>query len=243
MQREMQDKLPAYRRLHGLIHDQIRSGELKPGSAVASERDLVRTHGVSLMTARHALEQLEQDGLVERRQGAGTFVAPPKLHFNRLDSFTEQMAIRNLSAQSRVLCARLVAGQNEILARLSLPIGGKLVKIERLRLAGGEPFALEACYLPTKRFSGLLQTPLGKRSLYITLERDYGVQLGYADDEVDATASDARTSALLKVPGGEPVLRIRQVLYSTAGEAIAYSFGLYRSDRYSVLVRQFRKGQ
>jgi GntR family transcriptional regulator len=243
MQRETQDRVPAYRRIHDLIQNQIESGELKPGNAVASERDLARTHGVSLMTARHALEQLEQDGLVERRQGAGTFVAPPKIHFNRLASFTEQMAIRNLSARSRVLCARLVAGEHEMLARLSLPTGGKLVKIERLRLAGGEPFALEACYLPAERFPGLLQTPLGKRSLYMTLEQDYGVQLGYADDEVDATAPDARTSALLKVPGGAPVLRIRQVLYSSAGEAIVYSRALYRSDRYSVLLRRFRKGQ
>jgi GntR family transcriptional regulator len=130
-----------------------------------------------------------------------------------------------------------------MLARLSLPTGGKLVKIERLRLAGGEPFALEACYRPAERFSGLLQTPLGTRSLYMTLERDYGVQIGYADDEVDATATDARTSALLKVPGGAPVLRIRQTLYSMTGEAIVYSLALYRSDRYSVLVRRFRRGQ
>jgi len=243
MQRETQDKLPAYRRLHGWVHDQIILGELKPGDAVASERELARTHGVSLMTARHALEQLEQDGLVERRPGAGTFVALPKIHFNRLASFTEQMAIRNLSARSRVLHARIVAGEHEMLARLSLPTGGKLVKIERLRLAGGEPFALEACYLPAERFSGLLQTPLGTRSLYMTLERDYGVQIGYADDEVDATATDARTSALLKVPGGAPVLRIRQTLYSMTGEAIVYSLALYRSDRYSVLVRRFRRGQ
>jgi GntR family transcriptional regulator len=240
MQPVTPDRLPAYRRLHDLIHEQIKSGELKPGDTITSERDLARIHGVSPMTARHALEELELEGLVERRRGSGTFVAPPKIQFNKLVGFTEQMAGRGISAQSRVLCARIVPGNDEILARLALPIDGKLVKLERLRHVGGEPFALEVCYLPAEQFSGLLQTPLERRSLFTTLEQDYGLQLTYADEDVDATAVDARTSKLLNVPGGAPVLRIRQVLYSAAGGAIAYSMALYRSDRYSLLVRRYR---
>jgi GntR family transcriptional regulator len=79
-----------------------------------------------------------------------------------------------------------------------------------------------------------------RSSLFMTLEQDYGVQLSYADEEVDATGADLRTSKLLNVPPGAPVLRIRQVLYSAAGRAIAYSLALYRSDRHSLLVRRFR---
>ena len=83
---------PAYRKIQNAIRRRIDSGQLKPGNAVPSERELARIHGVSLMTARHALTELARDGLVERRHGAGTFVAPPKVHFNKLLGYTEQMA-------------------------------------------------------------------------------------------------------------------------------------------------------
>src|SRR5437016_6764502 len=94
---------PAYRKIQGAILKRIEAGQLKPGDSVSSERELAKIHGVSLMTARHALAALEREGLVERRRGAGTFVAPPKIHFNKLMSFTEQMASRGLSACSRIL--------------------------------------------------------------------------------------------------------------------------------------------
>ena len=69
---------PAYKRIQGAILKRIQTGQLKPGDSVDSERELAKIHRVSLMTARHALAGLEREGLVERRRGAGTFVAPPK---------------------------------------------------------------------------------------------------------------------------------------------------------------------
>ena len=85
---------PAYKRIRSVIWKRIEAGELKPGDMVDSERALARTHRVSLMTARHALADLAREGVVERRHGAGTFVATPKIHFNKLMSYTEQMASR-----------------------------------------------------------------------------------------------------------------------------------------------------
>src|SRR5215510_11061201 len=99
---------PVYKRIQNAIRTRIESLELQPGTAVASERELARLHKVSLMTARHALAGLEREGLVERRRGSGTFVAPPKIHFNKLMSFTEQMASRGLAGYSRILSASLV---------------------------------------------------------------------------------------------------------------------------------------
>src|SRR6516164_660564 len=94
---------PAYQRIQGTIRERIEKGHLKPGDAVDSERELAKIHRVSLMTARHALAELQREGLVERRRGAGTFVAPPKIHFNKLTSLSEEMASRGLSARSRLL--------------------------------------------------------------------------------------------------------------------------------------------
>ena len=139
--------VPAYQRIQSAIRKRIDSGQLQPGDAVASERDLAKIHQVSLMTARHALASLEHDGVVERRRGIGTFVAAPKIHFNKLMSYTEQMASRSLTAASKILFAKIVDDEPEVAARLSLPPTSGVIKLERLRHAAGEPFALETCHL------------------------------------------------------------------------------------------------
>src|SRR6201997_5111288 len=100
--------LPAYQRIQLAIRRRIDAGHLRPGDPVSSERDLAKLHQVSLMTARHALATLEQEGLVERRRGIGTFVAAPKIHFNKLMGYTEQMAARGFKAASRVLSLKTV---------------------------------------------------------------------------------------------------------------------------------------
>jgi len=231
---------PAYRRIHGVIRERIEKGDLRPGDTVDSERELARHHGVSLMTARHALGELEREGLVERRRGAGTFVAPPKIQFNRLTSFTEQMATRDLSPQSKVLSSRVTLSEPDIAARLSLPPTAPLLAIERLRQAAGEPFALESCYFCATQFGTLGRAPLERQSLFSLLQREYGAELAYADENIDATVADPRLARLLSVPRGSPLLRIRQVIFSNTGQAITYVLGMYRSDRHTVTIRRTR---
>ncbi|HTC92536.1 MAG TPA: GntR family transcriptional regulator [Terriglobales bacterium] len=231
---------PAYQRIQGTIRERIESGQLKPGDAVDSERELAKIHHVSLMTARHALAELQREGLVERRRGAGTFVAPPKIHFNKLTSLSEEMASRGLSARSRVLSSSVVDNANDIAARLALPATSRLLMVERLRQAANEPFALETCYLPAEQFVDMARVPLERGSLFAVLEHDHRLVLAYADEEIDATAADPRTAELLGVTRGAPLLRIRQVIYSTQGKAILYVLGLYRSDRHTLRIRRFR---
>jgi GntR family transcriptional regulator len=232
--------VPAYRRIQGAIRRVIEAGELKPGDAVASERELARFHNVSLMTARHALVSLEREGVVERRRSVGTFVAAPKIHFNKLMSYTEQMGSRRLRPVSKILFAKIIENEEEATARLSLPPKSRVLKLERLRQAAGEPFALETCYLSAAQFSGLPSAQLQTGSLFSILERDYGIELGYSDEEVDATIADPRTADLLEVSKPEPLLRIRQVIYSTKGIVILYVLGLYRSDRHNLVIRRYR---
>jgi len=155
-------------------------------------------------------------------------------------SYTEQMAARSLTAASRILYAKTIDNEPDPAARLSLAPTKSLIKLERLRHAADEPFALETCYLSADDFPGLLEAPLSRDSLFATLERNYDVRLGYADEEIDATAADPRTAELLNVPRRDPLLRIRQVIYSTRGKAIIYVLGIYRSDRHNFVIRRFR---
>jgi len=231
---------PAYKLIQNAIRKSIESSELRAGDTVASERELARIHKVSLMTARHALACLEREGIVERRRGAGTFVSAPKIHFNKLMSYTEQMSSRGLAPRTRVLVAKIIEHEPEIMARLGLAATSSLVKIERLRLTGEEPFALEAGYLPARDFPGLVDVPLHRVSLFATLEHDYGVELAYADEEVDATPAEGTVAELLQVPAGHPALRIRQVIYSTKGKATIYGVGYYHSERHRLFIRRFR---
>jgi GntR family transcriptional regulator len=233
-------RLPAYKKIQGEIRDRIASAALKPGDSVASERELAKTHKVSLMTARHALAGLEHEGIVERRLGAGTFVAVPKIHFNKLMSYTEQMSSRGLAPRSRVMVAKVVAAEPEVAARLGLPESTRVVKVQRLRLTGEEPFALETCYLPAADFPDLASSPLARNSLFAILEHDYATKLAYADEEVDATSADASIAELLNVPKGASVLRIRQMIFSTKGKITIYGIGFYRSERHTLFIRRFR---
>jgi GntR family transcriptional regulator len=232
--------MPAYQKIQATIVKLIDNGQLKPGDAVDSERELAKIHQVSLMTARHALTALEREGLVHRRRGAGTFVAPPKIHFNKLTSFTEQMASRSLAACSKVLSFGVVDNEQEVAARLALSAHARLLKVERLRLAADEPFAVETCYLPADQFAGLTRSSVTRGSLFSIVEGSYGIQIAYADEEMDATAAAPATANLLKVARDAPLLRIRQLIYSTKGIATLYVLGLYRSDRHTLLVRRFR---
>src|SRR5258708_5880697 len=192
------------------------------------------------MTARHALSTLEKEGIVQRRRGAGTFVSPPKIHFNKLMSFTEQMSGRNLPAHSKVLHFASSEGEDEVAAKLALSSGSRLLKIERLRLGADEAFALETCYLPAAEFPGLTRSKLERSSLFSLLQHEYGIPLSYADEEIDATSADAKTAQWLRVGKGMPLLRIRQLLYSTKAKPVVYVVGYYPSDRHSLLVRRYR---
>lgn len=231
---------PAYKRIQSAIRQRIDSGELKPGDVVDSERELARIHGVSLMTARHALADLAQEGIVERRHGAGTFVAPPQIHFNKLLSYTEQMASLGLTTHSKIVSSAIVIREHEIAARLGLSPTCRLIKIERVRSAGDEPVALEVCYLSAEEYATILDMPLERTSLFGALERECGVELAYADEEIDATHADHRIARLLNIPSGSPLLRIRQLIFSTKGRATVYVTGLYRSGRHTLRIRRFR---
>jgi GntR family transcriptional regulator len=240
MQQTRRNGVPAYKRIQAAILKRLELGLLRPGDLVHSERELAKIHKVSLMTARHALAGLEREGMVVRRRGSGTFVAPPKIHFNKLMSYTEQMSSRGLPVSSKLISLGMIDTEQEIAARLALPAASRLIRLERLRLGGDEPFAIETCYLSADDFGGLTESALDRVSLFSILEHDYGLEIAHADEEVDATIADPHTARLLSIPQSSPVLRIRQVIYSTKGKAAIYVLGLYRSDRHTLLIRRFR---
>ena len=231
---------PAYKRIQGAIRQRIDTGQLKPGNIVPSERELARIHRVSPMTARQALSELARDGIVERRHGAGTFVAPPRVHFNKLLGYTEQMASLGLTARSRIVASTIVNREPEIAARLGLAPTAPVARLERVRLAESDPVALEVSYWSVEEYPDLHRNTLEGKPLFVALERDCCVSLAYADEEIDATDADQRMADLLGISKGTPLLRIRQLIFSTTGKATVYVTGFYRSGRHTLRIRRFR---
>ena len=231
---------PAYKQIQKAIRQRIDSGKLKPGNSVPSERELARLHKVSLMTARHARSEMARDGIVERRHGAGTFVAGPRVQFNKLLSYTEHMVSLGLTTNSRVVTREMATREQEIAARLGLAPTARLGKVERVRLAGNESVALETCYWSADEYPNLVDAPLERVSLFGVMEREFGVELAYSDEEIDATDADLRLADLLAITCGSPLLRIRQLIFSTKSRATVYVVGFYRSGRHTLRVRRFR---
>jgi GntR family transcriptional regulator len=97
--------------------------------------------------------------------------------------------------------------------------------------------------MSAESFPGLNRAALERGSLFMILENEFGVELAYADEEIDATAADARMAKLFSLPKGAPLLRVRQVIYSGKGSPIIYMLGLYRSDRHNLTIRRYRSKQ
>jgi GntR family transcriptional regulator len=165
-------QVPAYRNICELLLRRIKTGELRHGDAVSSERDLAAEFGVSLMTARHALQVLTAEGILIRRPNVGTYVAPAKIHFNKLASFTEEMSARGYKPQSRVLSATLTEENDEVSSKLGLPANSSLIRLQRLRMTENEPYSIETCYFSARRYDGILAQDFEKRSLFSIISED-----------------------------------------------------------------------
>jgi GntR family transcriptional regulator len=234
--------LPLYYRIKRDLLAAIEEGTLKAGDRVPSERELTERYGVSRMTARHALGTLEQEGFLQRVQGKGTFVAPPKLEqpLVGLNSFTEDMRMRGLLPSTQVRSVTVEPAGERLGALLGLPAAEPAYRIERLRLANGEPMALETVYLSARLVPGLPDLDL-TRSLYALLEERWGIRLAGAMQSLEAVLAGPEEAEVLHVLPGAPLLALTRISKNRAGDPIEYTRSLYRADRYRFTVSLTRK--
>lgn len=208
--------------------------ELEPGQPVPSERELTARFGVARMTVRQAVDALVVEGLLERVQGRGTFVAKPKIDLQvRLTGYTEEMRRRGMQPSSRTLSAEVEPADDVVAQALEMAPGEPVIHLHRQRLADGEPMAVGHVWLAERLAPGLLETGV-PNSLYAEL-RARGVDLDWGEDAVDAVSVSAADAELLGVAPGAPGLRIVRRAFAD-DTAVEYSRTLYRADRYSLWV-------
>ena len=218
--------------LRSILQDLVEK-TLAPHAAIPPERKLMAKYGVSRSTVREAIRQLVEEGLLYRIQGKGTFVAGERVQSDlHLASFTEDMRRRGLVPATLLLSTSLIEAPLDVRAALGLGAGARVQVVERLRLAGGTPMALERGYYPADLLPNLGEQDL-TRSLYATFATEYGLRIDNAEQAVWADAAGPDTAETLGVTAGAPLIVFRRT--SSAGSAaIEYVTSWYRGDRYQI---------
>ncbi|MFD8815471.1 GntR family transcriptional regulator [Streptomyces sp. NPDC059627] len=229
-------RVPKYYRLKKQLLDMTQ--RLSPGTPVPAERVLAAEFDASRTTVRQALQELAAEGRLNRVQGKGTFVAMPKvsqpLH---LTSYTESMRAQGLEPSSRLLDIGYVAADSALAELLDIPVGGRVLRIERLRLADGEPMAIETAHLSAVRFPALRRSLAGCTSLYAALAEVYDVRLAEAEETIETSLAAPHEACLLGTNVGLPLLMLSRHSTDTCGRPVEWVRSVYRGDRYKFVAR------
>jgi GntR family transcriptional regulator len=207
--------------------------ELGPDVAIPSERELMTTYDVSRATVRKAIDNLVAGGLLHRIQGKGTFVARPRVESRlHLASFSQDMLRRGLTPSTRLLRVDEERPPAQVAKGLRLGARGTAWRIDRIRLADGQPMALEQGWYPTSLLPGLDAEDLSG-SLYTLFDVRYGLAIDAAEQTLWGEAAEGAVARRLDAPVHTPLLVFRRVS-SAAERPLEHVVSRYRGDRYQV---------
>jgi GntR family transcriptional regulator len=226
--------LPLYHQLFELLHHEIASGKWKPGDMIPPESELVKRYQVSRITVRKVLDLLVREGLIVRERGRGTHVAQPRLEhgLSRIVSFTDDMRQRGFQASTRVLFSGLMPASESIARELSIAEGTELARLDRLRLADGQPMCVEQSYLVHKYLPGILDHDFAARSLREVKVGEYGIRWSRARQTIQAITASTELAQVLSIKRNAALLYIERVSYSQDDVPVEFLKVYYRADRY-----------
>jgi DNA-binding GntR family transcriptional regulator len=217
-----------------LIRSDIDSAALKPGMRLPPERELCQRLSISRVTLRKALNQLVEDGILYSEHGRGWYVAEraakgdwPKT----LESFTETAARMGLLASSTVLRAELLPANLDEAEELGIAPGTPLFHLERVRMLGGVPIAVDTTHIAGKLVPDITSWDFASDSFYQALAAS-DVEPHRAESTIQAREADARTAELLSLPEGKPVLVMRQLAVDVGERPLFVSLIVYAGERY-----------
>jgi GntR family transcriptional regulator len=227
---------PKYWGLKQHLLDMLRS--LPPGSPIPTERALASEFDVSRTTVRQALAELTVEGRLLRVQGKGTFAAKPKVAQRlQLSSYTEDMRAQGRQPTSRLLEIVEEPAEDELATLLGTGPSATVLRLRRLRLADGEPMAIETTHLPLARFRGLTSHLEAGGSLYQVLRDQFGVELGHADETIETALASPEEAEILGAEVGLPMLLLSRHSFDANGRPVEWVRSIYRGDRYKFVAR------
>jgi GntR family transcriptional regulator len=235
----MSSPVPLYNQLRELLRARILDGTYTPLIRMPSENELCELFGVSRITVRQALNDLQKEGLIFKIHGKGTFVAKPKAYQNisSLQGLAESLVKHGYEVINQVRSIRYFAAPQEVAARLALETGAIVAEIQRVRLINREPVSLEVTYLPGQIGKQLEKADLVMRDIFLILENDLGIALGHADLAIDAILADAELARALKTEENSPIMRIERLTHTDAGVPLDFEYLYYRGDAFQYRLR------
>jgi GntR family transcriptional regulator len=227
-------KLPLYHQLYQILRNNITGREWQPGDMIPPESELIERYQVSRTTVRQVLDILTNEGLIYRQQGRGTFVAHPTVEHGmvRIVNFTEDMRMRGCEPSSKVLFSGLVPAPRDIAEKLGIEPGEELVRLERLRLADGEPMGVEESYLVHRYCRDILKGDYGSNSLRETLVQDYDIRWTHARQTIRAILAPRDLAELLAIRPKSALLFVERISFSQQNIPVEFLRIYYRADRY-----------
>jgi GntR family transcriptional regulator len=223
---------PLFAQVRDALRTEILSGAFGPGDRLPSESELIDRFGVSRITVRQAIAELQSGGLVHTVNGKGSFVTRPGRGQAQgpLVGVLEAMRKRGIRARGRLLSHRRVAANRTVARALELPEGSPLGAVTVLRYRDDEPFVVGTTWCDPAIAGRLAAQDLVEQDVASAIEIGLGLRAAATRVRVMARAADRRTAARLAYPPGAPLLRIHTTTVGWDGRPIAYSETDCRAD-------------
>lgn len=224
---------PYYHQIGAIVREKIANGELRSGERIPSEEELRQIFGVSRATVRQALQSLEQDGLISRQPGKGSFVrcGPETVAEVKVTCLLDDLIALGISAENRVASTAVVRASHTVAEALAVKPGEDVFSFQRIVEVDGDPFAASRAFLPLWMKEHLSERDLADPRLLHTLERACGVSPDRADQFLEAVMADASQANLLNVNAGAALLSVTRSTYDRSNAGLEHSVTYYRSDR------------
>lgn len=224
-----------YIRLMEQLQALIRELRDNSETCLPTERELCENYGVSRVTVRRALEELEKLGDIYRIQGKGAFVSPDKIQqpLTFLTSFSQDMKERHMTGSSRVLAVETILAPARIAEKLQVEEGSPVLLLKRLRLANNTPVGIETCYLIHPIGSVVKNYINADASLYESMIQQCGAKPTSAEQSISAGILQPWERSLLGGDAPEYALCMTRQTMDQGHRIIEYTESNYRGDNYS----------
>jgi len=219
LNREKQKHL--YLQIAGQIMEKIENSEWKVGDMIPSERELAEIFKVSRITAKKAVEYLNEKGLIYREVGRGTFIAQPKLqNIIAFKGFSEYIASKGGNPGSIILNQVVQKPTPQLAAELQINIDDSIVYVERIRTADNRYVALQTSFIQETLCPDLVDQDLQGKSLYSLFKEKYGIYPAWTEVVMQARLADQKEAELLKIELGDALLIVKALTYTEKFEII-----------------------
>ena len=234
--------LALYAQIKESLRKDIAAGRLAPLDQLPSESELMAEFGVSRITVRQALSDLQTEGLIYKHHGKGSFVAQPKAEhpLDRLQGFAEAMRVAGAKITNEVLSLMELPASATVAERLAVQPGEKVTEIRRLRYLDSVPTSYDVTYVPLDIGRALAKADLVTRDIFVIIESDLGIPLGNAELGIEATSADKETARLFGIKRNAPLLRLERLTFSRDRKPIDFEYIVYRGDgfRYRLTIER-----